>query len=302
MLFVFLLVFFLLVCCVCVVLFCCVVLLCCRLLLWWLLVWTPLRRKFRFFFFPLRPLALTVASGLHTTTRELHTCTSDGPGTSKHHQKTTRRPPERKKDTRRPPERRNKTREDTEREQGTNFAAGEGKKKREIFSPPPSCPPQSHLRSRPTKTPPKFHEKTPRERNQDTRRHQVRAQSGRRVGGQEGGGPKISRFFCPLPLPFSLFLALWGSSRGILVVFWSVGTLKCAHLGSLVVVWAQSLVNHQHDLCVVLSLILLVALSLVRYLCTLLKAEPAHVPHDQIPPASARTVSHNLPKCTKRHQ
>ena len=29
--------------------------------------------------------------GLHTTTRELQTCTFDGPGASKHHRKTTRR-------------------------------------------------------------------------------------------------------------------------------------------------------------------------------------------------------------------
>ena len=36
--------------------------------------------------------------GLHTTTRELKTYTFDGPGASKHHQKTTRRPPERQKD------------------------------------------------------------------------------------------------------------------------------------------------------------------------------------------------------------
>ena len=35
----------------------------------------------------------------------------------------------------------------------------------------------------------------------------------------EGGGPNISRFF-PSPAPiFALFLSLWGSSRGILVVF-----------------------------------------------------------------------------------
>ena len=65
-------------------------------------------------------------------------------------------------------------------------------------------------------------------------------------GWPEGGGPKISRFFCLLPPPFSFFFSLsgdllvsfflspgvfsclssslWGSSRGILVVFWSVGT------------------------------------------------------------------------------
>ena len=41
-----------------------------------------------------RPLPSAAASGppgLHTTTRELQTCTFDGPGASKHHQKTTRR-------------------------------------------------------------------------------------------------------------------------------------------------------------------------------------------------------------------
>ena len=38
-------------------------------------------------------------------------------------------------------------------------------------------------------------------------------------GGPEGGRPKISRFFpCPAA-KFVLFFPLWGSSRGILVVF-----------------------------------------------------------------------------------
>ena len=36
--------------------------------------------------------------GLHTTTRELQTCTFVGPGASKHHPKTTRRPEEREKE------------------------------------------------------------------------------------------------------------------------------------------------------------------------------------------------------------
>ena len=46
-------------------------------------------------------------------------------------------------------------------------------------------------------------------------------------------GPlKISLFF-PSPAPiFVLFLSLWGSSRGMLVVFLNSGTLKCARLGS----------------------------------------------------------------------
>ena len=49
---------------------------------------------------------------------------------------------------------------------------------------------------------------------------------GRRSGGPKSGGPKgfagpnILRFFSHLPPPiFTLFLSLWGSSRGILVVF-----------------------------------------------------------------------------------
>ena len=41
--------------------------------------------------------------------------------------------------------------------------------------------------------------------------------------GPKGGGPKISRFLFPLPPPFSLFLSLWVSSRGILVVFEAPG-------------------------------------------------------------------------------
>ena len=36
--------------------------------------------------------------GLHTTTRELQTCTFERPGASKHHQNSTRRPPERQKE------------------------------------------------------------------------------------------------------------------------------------------------------------------------------------------------------------
>ena len=74
----------------------------------------------------------------------------------------------------------------------------------------------------------------------------------RRMGAQKGGGPKpkISRFFFfllppPIFIPFfslwgssrlfffsspgvfSCLFSSWGSSRGILVVFWSVGTSKC---------------------------------------------------------------------------
>ena len=55
--------------------------------------------------------------GLHTTTRELQTCTFEGPGLQKHHQNSTRRPPE--------------------REEKNEFCGGRGTKKREIFGPPP---------------------------------------------------------------------------------------------------------------------------------------------------------------------
>ena len=43
------------------------------------------------------------------------------------------------------------------------------------------------------------------------------------------GPPKISHFFAPLNFR-SFSLSLWGSSRGILVVFSSAGTLKCVVL------------------------------------------------------------------------
>ena len=62
-----------------------------------------------------KPWRLRGRRGLHTTTRELQTCTVDGPGVSKHHQKTTRRPPER----------------DKESENG----AGEGKKSAKFWLP-----------------------------------------------------------------------------------------------------------------------------------------------------------------------
>ena len=67
-----------------------------------------------------------------------------------------------------------------------------------------------------------------------------KAQRGGGPKGLEGGGPKISRFFPSLAPIFvslfflslgvfsCLFFSLWGSSREILVVFWSAGTLKCA--------------------------------------------------------------------------
>ena len=57
------------------------------------------------------------ASGLHTTAREIQTCTFERPGTSN----TTKI-----------------LREDPQREKKiTNFAAGDGKRKREILGPPP---------------------------------------------------------------------------------------------------------------------------------------------------------------------
>ena len=58
--------------------------------------------------------------GLHTTARELHTCTIEGPGASKHHQNSTRRHPERHKKS--------------------ETVAGKGKQKREILGSHPSEP------------------------------------------------------------------------------------------------------------------------------------------------------------------
>ena len=52
----------------------------------------------------------------------------------------------------------------------------------------------------------------------------------RRVGPRRVG-PQISHFFFPSPAPiFALFVSLWGSSRGFLVVFGSAGAVKCARL------------------------------------------------------------------------
>ena len=47
---------------------------------------------------------------------------------------------------------------------------------------------------------------------------------GPQCGAPKGGEPKISRFFSFSHFHFHSFFSLWGSSRGILVVFWSVGT------------------------------------------------------------------------------
>ena len=49
---------------------------------------------------------------------------------------------------------------------------------------------------------------------------------GPKVWGPKVGGPKF-RFFFPSPAPiFALFLSLWGSSRGNLVVFEAPGPLN----------------------------------------------------------------------------
>ena len=63
---------------------------------------------------------------------------------------------------------------------------------------------------------------------------------GPNCGGPKGGEPKISRFFSCPAAKFVLFFPLWGSSRGILVVFeapgrsnvhvWALG-LSCASPG-----------------------------------------------------------------------
>ena len=73
---------------------------------------------------------------------------------------------------------------------------------------------------------------------------------GPKGGGSKGGGPKvgpegwgpqvweakISLFFPSSATQFVLFFPLWGSSRGILVVFLKARTLKCTRLGSRAVV------------------------------------------------------------------
>ena len=49
-------------------------------------------------------------------------------------------------------------------------------------------------------------------------------------GAPKGGGPKFRVFFSsPAPI-FALFVSLWVSSRGMLVVFSKAGALKCARL------------------------------------------------------------------------
>ena len=78
---------------------------------------TPARPKCRSFFSsPVPIFTLFVSLWLHTTARELQTCTFEGPGLQKHHQNSTRRHPETNKKS----------------ENGS----GRGKK-REILGPPP---------------------------------------------------------------------------------------------------------------------------------------------------------------------
>ena len=60
---------------------------------------------------------------------------------------------------------------------------------------------------------------------------------GSKGGGPKTGGPKFRGFF-PSPAPiFVLFLSLWGSSRGILVVFEAPGPLNVHVSSSRAVVW-----------------------------------------------------------------
>ena len=52
---------------------------------------------------------------------------------------------------------------------------------------------------------------------------------GPKGGAPKGGAPKGAFFPSPAPI-FALFVSLWGSSRGFLVVFGSAGAVKCARL------------------------------------------------------------------------
>ena len=53
----------------------------------------------------------------------------------------------------------------------------------------------------------------------------------RRVRAGRVGSPKISRFFSLSCHHFALFVSLWVSSSGMLMVFLKAGPLKCARLG-----------------------------------------------------------------------
>ena len=82
--------------------------------------------KFRAFV-PTRP----GRRGSHTTARELQTCTFQGTCASKHHQNSTRRPPE--------------------RHRNSETVAGKGRKSAKFWAPHPSGP---HLRGHPLGAPP----------------------------------------------------------------------------------------------------------------------------------------------------
>ena len=72
----------------------------------------------------------------------------EGPGLQKHHQNSTRRPPEReKKDTRRPQREKKDTRRPPEREKKSENGGGRGEKEARNFGPPTlraSTPPGHH--------------------------------------------------------------------------------------------------------------------------------------------------------------
>ena len=151
--------------------------------------------------------------GLHTTTRELQTHTFQRPGASN----TTKIPRE----------------DPPEREERVKFPAEEKKKSAKFWASHPSGPPplrahfpRSHHAHRPTSTsitntPP------PHQRKQigQMRSGQIRSigdgqiRFGQMRSRPKGGGPKISRFFSLSSHSFHSFFPLWGSSRGILVVF-----------------------------------------------------------------------------------
>ena len=104
--------------------------------------------------------------GLHTTARELQTCTFQGPGASKHHQNSTRRPPE--------------------RHRNCETVAGKGRKSVKFCSPHPSGLHPSGLQARPSFARTKFGQT---KFGQD----QVWPSMAGRMGGSEGGGAERSK-------------------------------------------------------------------------------------------------------------
>ena len=104
--------------------------------------------------------------GLHTTTRELQTCTFERPDAQKHHQNSTRRP-QKSRQNRRFKHHQHSTRRPPEREEKNDFS-GRGKKARNLGLPPfgaplfgappfllhPSGPHSSGTHPRPTRWPP----------------------------------------------------------------------------------------------------------------------------------------------------